>query len=274
MDEQQQEKDEMKALLEEKAALEAKLADSEKQANERYMTAETARMKAEAESNALKTVFEASRTGNTTTVTDEQWKALEEQTGMSRQAFQAQAQVSQQQIEIAKKELGGKLKDAEDKALKAHERLEKLLGERSTEKVTQTFYETKPSLLRYKKEVNEFLGMFPESEKTDPEKLQKILLNAETFVRGKVGGSLKITPGGSPRLGGSGEGEGDDTTPGEIDFTGLETETQIRTIRDRKALLDNDLVEKKEKLLDRFASSSKHGVVYSAEVEWAEANKK
>lgn len=261
--------DELETLRAEKARLESELA-AKHAADDKFQASELARVKAEAELSATKAFLEAQKTGQVSQVTEEQWKALEDSTGVSRNAYIANANITQQQIEKLKAELSGKIKDSEEKALKAEQRLESYTRQSSAEKTLNTLLESKPQLARYKADVKQFVDMFPEQDRSDPEKLKTILANAETWVKGKVGDKMRLNSGSSPRLGGGNEELDESGANADFDPVGLQTDAQVRLVRDLNLKNNNDAAERDQKLLQKFQSSDKQGVAYSAETEWAE----
>ena len=264
---------ELEQLRQEKARLEQELA-TRGAVEERIHASELARTKAEAELNATRAVLDAQRTGQVSQVTEEQWAALEESTGVSRKAYIANAQIAQQQLEGVKKDFENKLKATEEKYAKSQEQLEKFSRETNSERTFQSLLETKPHLARYKNDVKEFVDMFPEQDKQDPEKLKHILAKAEVWVKGKVGDKMKMNPGSSPRLGAGNEEINEESSGGEFDPVGLQTDAQVRLVRDLNLKNSNDLKERDQQLLKKFQSSDKQGVAYSAETEWAETQAK
>jgi hypothetical protein len=233
-----------------------------KERDEKSREHELARARAEAEASALKQVNEASRTGQVQEWSDSQWQEFESKTGMTRAAYLANASVANSMTEKLRQEFSGKMSATEERARKAEERAEKLERERQSEGVEKDFFDNKPSLSRYKSEVREFAGKFPEADRRDPAKYKDILSMAETYVRGKVGDKMKITPGGSPRLG---AGEAIEESSEDVDMTGLESESQQRLVREL-----HGEVRSRDKELKPFESSTGKGIRVSGASEWAE----
>lgn len=264
---------ELETLRAEKARLESELS-AKHDADEKFHASELARTKAEAELNATKSFLEAQRNGQVSQVTEEQWKALEESTGVPRGSYIANAQITQQQVDGLRKELVGQIRASEEKATKAQEKLEKMSQERSYEKTQQAFLEAKPQLARYKNDLKEFVNMFSEQDRNDPEKMKDILSKAEVYVKGKVGDKMRLNAGGSPKLGGGNEELDDTGSNVDFDPIGLQTDAQVRLVRDLNLKNSGDALEKDQKLLTKFQSADKQGVAYSAADEWAETQAK
>jgi hypothetical protein len=231
---------------------------------------ELARVKAEAELEAHRKMVAAPAQVQTQAWTEEQWGAAEQQTGMNRQQILASGQLANQVFETRSKELNDRLKAAEERAARAEDKANRYESKKGFESSVNEFYDVKPEYKSYKKEVNEFLEMFPESDRNDPDKIKKILGKAETYVKGMVGGKMRSQNSGntgSARLSGGyiDDNQDEDT---QVDFTGLENVGEKRLISD----INSEFNSKEEKGdLDKYMSSDKLGIRLSSENEFKEA---
>jgi hypothetical protein len=234
------------------------------EAQERARKADEARIRAEAERDTIKSITDSrnAQPAPNAQISEEQWKNIEETTGQNRQAYIANANVASQIANNMRAELDKKVAAAEEKAKKAEERLARLEAGLGADSTKRDFYASKPALARYKADVEEFLSDYPESMKSDPKELQRLLGKAETFVKGKVGDKMRTEK--SPRLGGNSESS-DDIETVELDTSDL---------RPREAEFVRGLVKSpdQEKRLREVASVSKHGVTLEGDREWNEVN--
>ena len=201
--------------------------------------------------------------------TDEQWAQAEAQTGLNKQQLIAADNLAQARASMATKAIEERLKLAEEKAEKAEAEARRAASSRAGESAMGDFYDQKPALKQYKKEVEGFLADVPESEKSDPEKMKKWLGKAEVYVRGIVGAKMNRTPGNasSASLGEDFDtGEGTDSEE-RIDFSGLENRGERRLVADIASEFSGRDQEDKD-LLKTHSSSDGHGVRFDSEAEF------
>ena len=131
---------------------------------------------------------------------------------------------------------------------------------------TKEFLAKKPEFARYEKDIKDFLNDYPETDRSNPEKLKKLLEKAETYVKGKVGEKAmrQDNTQGSARFGGTGTGAGDagGDEDDKLDTTGL-PEYEKATL----GRLATRTKEEKETYKKHF-DPSKGGVVLSMEADF------
>lgn len=229
-------------------------------------SAELAKIKAEAERDAFIKAMELAKQGPQAqaTVSDEQWNQLSEKTGMTKEAIMTNAQIAQQMVDAATKKMEEKLSAAEKKATDAEEKANRFEKSREQDKVRGDFYSSRPALTRHSKDVDEFVGMFPEEDRNDPKKLKDILNKAEIYIRGKVGDKMKKESGSSPAF--ERGTETDTTETSEID---------IRSFKPNEArfIKSAGMAMSREKELSEYDSTrGRQGIEIPGGREWEKAH--
>lgn len=232
---------------------------------EKAHSEELARAKAEGELNALR--GSQQQTQSAPQWSDEQWETEAQKYGTTGANLKLQAAI-QSQNEQKQKSLEAKIAAAEAKAEAAEKRANELSRNEGGKRNLSDFYESNPQFAGHKKDVEEFVGMFPESDRSDPKKLAVILDKAKTYVKGKVGVSMKNKTGseGSARLGG---GFNEEPETPEIDFTGLDDRNLRRDLEEIAYSVQDKLSDKER--LERFkkaSSSDGRGVRHDFEAQF------
>ena len=250
-----------KAAEEQRQADQAARAAKEAEVAEKLRAADEARIRAEAERDALKLVATSAPQQAQAAWTEEQWKDFEDQSGINKKQFLAQAQIAKQLVEaqqaqFEKKfaELAAQTKAAEDKAARAE-------GYRAEEITKRDFYASRPALARYDKDVTEFVERFPSEERSDPKKYRQLLDMAEMYVKGKVGANMRTGGGGSPRFERDENLDLERREEPEIDLSGLD-KGQADVLRSIVPSAE------REKELKAYAKVDKSGVEFRGENEW------
>lgn len=120
------------------------------------------------------------------TVSDDQWRQMEEQTGLTRQQIQANAQIMNALTDAKVKPLTERAERAEQEFAKAKAEIESVKSRRSLDSVEASFYDKNPLLKNHRKDVDEFLSEFPDNDKVDAKTLEKRLVLAQDVVRGRI----------------------------------------------------------------------------------------
>ncbi len=241
-----------------------------------------ARIRAEAEAEAHRKVLEIQgqrrEAPAPAVVTDAQWEEFEKNTGQTRQAAMANAEIMKQMIGMAQAQTEERMKALQDRAEKSEARLQEWEKRTGTNAGMEDFYEKNPQFRSFKKEVTDFVALFPESSKSDPKELSKILDKAKTYVRGIVGSkgdtmrSDSRGSTGSQRFSGRfGGDEGGQEEEQELDLRGL-NKVGARLVSD----LNDDV---KSKMGDeetaarykKYATDDGMGVAVSQEEEFRRA---
>lgn len=236
-----------------------------REAEDKVRQAEEARIRAEAERDAFKQLMGQAQSGQTGSWSDEQWTRLEEQTGLKKEAFLANAQVAKELVDKATKSLEDRSRKAEERAAKAEERLNRIEGARTEDSVKTDFFKSRPNLQRYQQDVESFLSDYPEESRRDPVKLKGLLEKAEIYVKGKVGDKMRTSAsvGGGPRF-----GRDDETMHREEEEVVPDTEG----LDAHQANLIQRINPPKEELkrLKEQASDLRDGIALSGDREWRE----
>ncbi len=245
-------------------------------------TEHEARIKAEAEAEAHRRILEIQGQRQTApapaVVTDAQWEEFEKNTGMTRQAAMANGEIMKQMISMAQAQTEEKFKALQDRTEKAEARLQEWEKKSGASAGLEDFYEKNPQYRSYKKEVSDFVAMFPDSAKSDPKELAKILDKAKTYVRGVVGSRGDTMRGDTRGSRGSqkfGERFADEGTGQEE-----EAELDLRGLNKVGARLVSDLNDNvKSRLADeetagrykKYATEDGMGVAVSMEEQFRQA---
>lgn len=201
--------------------------------------------------------------------TEEQWAQAEQQTGMSRQALIASAQIADERAAAKTRAIEDRLKAAEEKAARAEERANRFEQSRGFESQVNKYIDSKPALRAYKDDMDAFLNKFPESDRKDPEKLKSLLSDAEIYVRGKVGAKMRSTGGGSSAKLGSDNFDETGDSP-SLDLSDLDNKHQRRVVED----IFEEVKGKDSKDLEKMLSSDKTTVRIDSASEWENYGKK
>lgn len=260
-----QEKEEQEA-----AEAEAKRAEVLSAAEDKAAKAEESRIRAEAQLEAFKQV-QAAQSGQSGGGgwTDEQWSAYSERTGVTKEQALAAAEIAQHEGRRVAQQFQGELEKATQRAVEAEKRLSKLESEQGTKEVKNEFFQAKPALARHKKVVDEFLAKFPEADQRDPAKLKELLDMAETYVKGKVGGSMRPAgdQGGGPRLRTNPNSEPEEEE--EVDTRGLKS-YEADFVRKTAGGISKESKQR----LEEHASDRRDGIAVSGQKQWDEEAKK
>lgn len=236
--------------------------------------AQIAKAKAEGELEALRKLqAQPSSTAAQATISEEQWKSMEEESGLTRQQIIASSKLTTGIVGPMIASLKDELKKANDRAESAEREVSKDRTSRGVERTKEQFFKDKPAYSAYRKEVDEFLEMFPEADRSDPAKMKAILGKAETFVKGLAGGKMRTQSEGnqsSVRLGGGSAGGNDSQTEEELDLTGLETKGQRLFVAELHEEFRSD--PENAKVLDRYKTSDGLGVAYDGADEFKAAD--
>mgnify|MGYP001582271826 CR=1 FL=1 len=253
---------------EEQAKVAAAEADAARAAEaEKLRAAEDARIRAEAERDAFKAAATA-RPADAAVWGDKEWSEFQEQTGMDKKQLAANAQLTNTLIEQRMAGVNAELKKAQDAARAAEERAAKLEDKTVEDKVRREYYQAKPAIARYDKDVEEFIGRFPAEQRKDPKAYKELLGMAETYVRGKVGATMKT---GSASSGAFERGDEHAASNAEQELPNLEGLDSAR--RDMlMSLVPTKEQEDRLKAHDA-AKYDKQGVYYKSEDEWATVHK-
>lgn len=262
------------------AAEEARLAQEKFEALEaKAHASDLARAKAEGELEATRKMGASVKPEQTAQWGDAEWKHAEEQMGMSKHQIIASGQLATQVFDQKSKALFDKIAAAEERAKNAEEKFERLNSRSDSERYEKDFYEKKPALSAYKKEVSEFLADVPESDRNDAKKMDKWLSKAETYVKGLVGGKMERKNSASS-LGLRGGYEEDEVPEDQkIDFSGLESRGEKQLVADiweetnSKLVADGDKEISGKDFLKKYSSSDGLGVRFDSESEFKRGDK-
>ena len=233
------------------------------EANEKARQAELEKAKLEGELNALK--GQKSEPQVVPQWTDDQWEAEGAKIGMTGAQAKASVAIAQNASAQTAATLEKRIAAAEERARKAEERAAGLETRSGSKEFMSEFFSSNPQFAGHKKDIGEFVEMFPESDRNDPEKLKTILEKAKTYVRGKVG-TVKTGNAGSAKLGGGVEEE---ETEEQVNFAGLDDKSLrsgLGTIAEelKEKLADKERAER----LKKAESSDGRGVRYDFEAEF------
>lgn len=165
-------------------------------------------------------------------VSEEQWQQMESETGKTRQQIAADAKLMSSLVDIQTKPLRDKAEEAEKRARAAEEKSARIESRRNADSVKDSFYEKNVALKGHKKDVDEFLAEFPDSDNVDAKTLEKRLGLAVNFVKGKIkeGKTVSNEKTRSSRLESSDETKTEDEVI-EFDARGTENEGQEYLMR-------------------------------------------
>jgi hypothetical protein len=158
-----------------------KAADLEAKLNE----ANVARARAEGEAEALRRV-PATTPATPAAPTEEQWQAMESESGMTRSQIQSNARLMNAMLAPLKEEARAARLDAAEARAEAAKAKAAAKSERSLARIEEDFYGTHPALAGHKGDIADFLADYSEEDRNDPKKLSKLLEKARVYVRGKV----------------------------------------------------------------------------------------
>lgn len=159
----------------------AREAELTKQLNEAAIRA----ARAEGEADALKRGVK-SEPAPTPVISDAQWAELEQAHGKTRQQILADAQLTRATADEAVKPIKAMLADAQREAAEAKEEAKRAKASTSLYAVQREFFEKNPGLTGHRGEIDAYLAKWPEAMREDPKKLEELLADAKTFVRGKL----------------------------------------------------------------------------------------
>lgn len=126
------------------------------------------------------------------TITEDQWRQMEEQSGLTRQQIEGNARISGEIFKNLSKPLQERAESAEKEARQAREEARRNKVENSTYKIEREFYDKHPELTGRRAEVDRFMSLLPESVKDDPKKFSEALEEARIYARGKAREDLTL----------------------------------------------------------------------------------
>lgn len=176
-------------IAEEKEAARQEELEAEREARHK---AELDKAKAEGEAEALRRGIKTDGPPPQTEISEAQWQAMEAESGLDRKAIQANAKLTSALLQNLTKPLTDRAEAAEKIAVESREEVRKLKVGKSVEKVESEFYSKNPGLSAHRRDIDDFMGMLPESVKEDPKQFAAALEKAKTFVRGKAREDLSL----------------------------------------------------------------------------------
>lgn len=240
---------------------------------ERLRQEEIARIKAETELETTKRLSQSSanNTQQPRQPTEEEWLQAEAETGKTRKQLIAEAQMMNGVVMTATESIRKELAEAKENAKRAEERIKGFESSHAFRSRAEEFYEKNPHLSAFKKEVNEFVSMFPEEDRTDPKKLEGILEKSKVYLRGLAREEKMRNESsgnrGSSRLGRRAE-ESNETEDQEIDLAGL-NKFEKRTVMDIHEEVQSRLADKEtSEMLKRYQTEDGLGVRYDESDEF------
>ena len=118
--------------------------------------------------------------------TEEQWSKFEEENGVTRNQLKIWSELSKAEVDKVIRKTGEELKKYDDIIKAQQEKISSFEKTNQLNSAKKDLYEKKPELLRYQKDIDEFLADYPEETRNNPEKFAKLIAKAETFIKGKV----------------------------------------------------------------------------------------
>lgn len=151
---------------------------------EKLRAAEIARARAEGEAEALRRAPITEAKPNA--VTEDQWLAMEAETGKTRTQIQADAKLMSAIAEERMAPVRKQASEAEQRAKKAEERAARAEGKHSLSRVEENFYHSNPGFSAHRGDIEAYIAKFPDEMREDPKKYAELLADAKFYVRGKA----------------------------------------------------------------------------------------
>lgn len=207
-------------------------------ANRRAYESDLARARAEGEAAALKAAPAAAPQA-APQWTEEQWAAEAEKYGTSPQALKLQVAMNQQAERNAIAASKSEIDAAKREAAEARAEARSARASTAIYGVEEKFYKDNPALVSRKADVDEFLGMLPESVKADPKAYADALSKAKVYAVGKAKEAVgtRRGAGAPPRTAGRTQeappipSELEDAAVDDIDTSDLENEGAVGLIK-------------------------------------------
>lgn len=214
---------------------------------------------------AMKTVATQSQVQNQQPVwTEEQWREFEEKTGFTKEQLLVMDNLTKLKVDEVVRQMEEKIKQAEEKALQAEKKLKEIETHKTLDNSIDEYFKNKPSFLRYKDKIKDFIKDYSEEVLNNPDKLKSVLQKAETYVKGYVssirGENMKFNK----------SFEAPEEKEEEVDLSGLKPHEKF-TIERRMTNLTKDNLE----LLKKYQHDLKgaEGVMISSREEFEAAER-
>ncbi len=118
--------------------------------------------------------------------TEEQWQKFEEETGTTRTQLKMWDGLTSAQIEKVKSGVMEEIKKYDELIKAQQNKIDSFEKSKTMDKIKREFYKSRPELERYQKDIDDFMGDYPDEVKNDPEKYAKLITKAETYVKGMI----------------------------------------------------------------------------------------